>query len=189
MTLITVYMNNQQCWCASWPIICSGDGIKLLLASGVPQHQPDVLTVQTDNNNSTVRYSACQANTFQRCLPVSLSPQAVKQTTILLRTTIYSPYSFLQKVHPDSFLVFSSEDSFAVFLDHRGFPHRSIADYDHLDRTEFSQFIEIKHWESIYIWGNLGCERCWILRLFIWIVLYVWICWIHQKPFELSLAW
>ena len=48
------------------------------------------------------------------------------------------------------FLVFRSEDSFAIFLDHRGFPHRSIADYDHLDRTEFSQFIEIKHWESIY---------------------------------------
>ena len=54
---------------------------------------------------------------------------------------------------------------------------------------EFSKIIEMKHRESIYIWGNLGCERCWILRLLTWIVLYVWICWIHQKPFELSLAW
>ena len=60
------------------PIVSSCDAIKLLLPGGVPEHQPDVLTVQTDNKRQTVR--ARQANTgsstFQRCLPVSLSPPA-----------------------------------------------------------------------------------------------------------------
>ena len=50
--------------------------------------------------------------------------------------TLHSPYSLLQKVHPDGLLVFSSEDSFAIFLDHRGFAHRAIAHYDNLERVE-----------------------------------------------------
>ena len=41
------------------PIVSSSDAVKLLLAGGVPQHQSDVLTVQTDNNNSTVTVLWC----------------------------------------------------------------------------------------------------------------------------------
>ena len=36
------------------PIVSSSDAVKLLLARGVPQHQPDVLAVQTDNNITRV---------------------------------------------------------------------------------------------------------------------------------------
>ena len=42
--------------------------------------------------------------------------------------------------------------------------------------------------ELIYMSVNLESERCWTLRFRLWIVLYHWICWIHQKPFDLSLA-
>ena len=110
------------------PIVSSCDAIKLLLAGGVPEHQPDVLTVQTDNKR--------QLELGRQTPAAAHSRDVCPSHYHLQQTIINSPNSLLQKVHPDGFLVFSSEDSFAIFLDHRGFPHRSIADYDNLDRVQ-----------------------------------------------------
>ena len=58
----------------------------------------------------------------------------------------------------------------------------------HCPRWQPGNRLEIKPRINLYVsspwvWKVLN------ITTLIWIVLYIWICWIHQKPFELSLAW
>ena len=166
----------------SVPVVSSCDAIKLLLPGGVPEHQPDVLTVQTDNKRQTVR--ARQANIGrQQHIPEMFARLIITSSRQLSTHQI----RFSRKSTPMVFLYSAVKIPLQYFWIIEDLPTAPLPTMT--TWREFSKIIEMKHRESIYIWGNLGCERCWILRLLTWIVLYVWICWIHQKPFELSLTW